>query len=126
MSRYGDVAVRAVTIVAEDNVSPKSAWEKAVREFYPSSESSQWKACPRNTFLGLCEDGIIDGVKNGDYCRSKNNKEYALRAVALLTKNPELALDEKELWSRVGGTTTPNSQMDIVISLWNAGLICDG
>jgi hypothetical protein len=103
--------------------SPIEAWERAVTEVFPHRPASQKKGCPRGTFLGLCEDGLIKGIRRGNYTGSEKNKGYALAAVSKLRDNPSLAHDPTQLWAMVAGKKTPNHQMDVVISLWNNGLI---
>ena len=126
MGKYGTAAVMATKLYEGLVSSPNDAWVKAVTKVFPSSESSQKKGCPRGAYLGLCENGFIRGVPKGDYCRSKKNKEYALKAVELLKQDKSLLSDEKRLWDIVmdGEEKKPNHQMDVVISLWNEGLIC--
>nr|WP_313637966.1 hypothetical protein [Paenibacillus sp.] len=53
------------------------------------------------------------------------NKTYAIQAVELLKANPELAKDKNELWRKVikGVKKQHNSQMDVVLALWNNNLI---
>ncbi|MCX8118907.1 MAG: hypothetical protein N3G78_13390, partial [Desulfobacterota bacterium] len=58
-------------------------------------------------------------------CIRDRNKQYALEAVNALRQKPELATDIMSLWKRVirGGEKTHNSQMDVVIALWEKGWI---
>ncbi|OYU28723.1 MAG: hypothetical protein CFE41_03705 [Burkholderiales bacterium PBB2] len=126
MASYGDVAVRAVMLIRQGvERSPSTAWGTAVAEFFPSSKSSREKSCPRGAFLGLCESGRVQGVSAGTYTRSKKNKEYALLAVDLLNRNPDLVGDVKLLWNAVlaGATKEPNHQMTVVAALWEKKLV---
>jgi hypothetical protein len=92
MNKYGKAAVRAVKMYREKRVaSPQEAWEKATVELFGSGTPSQIKSCPKDAFLGLCQDGRIEGIPRGEYTRSKKNKDYAITAVELLDKRPELA-----------------------------------
>jgi hypothetical protein len=130
MGKYGGAAVLAANLYREHSASsPINAWEMAVAVIFPSSRSSQAKSCPRSAFLGLCESGSITGIPTGRYCNSIQNKKYALKGLALLKEKPVLSNDEKALWQHVMAeednvNKTPNHQMDVVISIWNAGLIC--
>ena len=127
MGKYGSAAVMAARLYQEGSTSsPNKAWELAVTNIFPSSRSSQEKVCPRAAFLGLCESGAVLGIPDGSYSRSQKNKTYALKALALIKEEPELSRDEQVLWARVmeGEVKVPNHQMDVVSSLWNAGLIC--
>ena len=60
MGKYGKTAVIAVNLLRENKTSdPIKAWELASYQVFPDSESSRSKSCPKNAFLGLCEDGQI-------------------------------------------------------------------
>lgn len=126
MGKYGSAAILAVKLCHEGKASsPNDAWEIAVAKTFPSSKSSQAKGCPRCTFLGLCSIGAVSGISEGSYTRSEKNKKYALKALTLLSQEPSLARNEDALWRRVIGNIqkVPNHQMDVVISIWNTGLI---
>ena len=126
MGKYGKAAIRARDLLTTGSTSdPVAAWNQAAREAFPSSPSSQKKGCPRGAFLGLCADGLVSGVAPGGYTRSKDNRRYAREAVELLKKSPSLAEKPHELWERVmwGEEKAENSQMDVAISLWQAGAI---
>ena len=57
MGKYGHAAILATNIVRKDqSISPRIAWDTAVGMIFQDSTSSQQKGCPRNAFLGLCED----------------------------------------------------------------------
>ena len=123
MGKYGRAAIRArdlyISGIARD---PVEAWKRATSEVF-STPAARDKGCPKSTFLGLCEEGLVWGVARGEYTKSRDNKKYALAAVALLKSNPSLASDQDSLWSQVGEKKKPNSQMDVVIALWNEGAI---
>ena len=126
MGKYGQVASKAVSLLILKEVSePIDAWSVAAKQIFPNSESSRIKSCPRSTFLGLCEDGYVSTVQPGKYTRSQKNKAYALSALTFIEENPTLLMDEKALWSLVVNHSDKkyNSQMDVVISLWNDGVI---
>ncbi len=126
MPKYGDAAITAVRLVASGGAKHAAdAWEVAVDRFFPDSPSSRAKGCPRGAFLGLCESGLVKGVPNGSYTRSKLNKQYAVAAVLILRKRPSLVGDPGQLWQIVVGSAAKvqNSQMDVVLALWKRGLI---
>ena len=55
------------------------------------------------------------------------NKEYALKAVAILKQNNHTTFSPKELWEKLElGDKRHNSQMDVVIALWDHNLIKKG
>lgn len=125
MAAYGNAAVRAVTLyVAGKASSIVDGWEIATRELF-DTESARKKGCPRTTFLGICEGGNVLGVPPGEYnTKMSDNKQYGLKAIAVLRSNPVLADDQMSLWKKIGNETLkPNSQMDVVTALWKAELI---
>lgn len=71
------------------------------------------------------------GIPAGCYTRSRDNKGYALTAVECLNVDPRLSdVGPDVLWKKVmaGKEKAHNSQMDVVLTLWNRGLIarsCD-
>lgn len=126
MGKYGEAAVKAVRTYTNGRAgSIMDAWDIAVAETFPESQSSQVKGCPRGTFLGICESGIVFGIPAGQYTNSAKNKAYGLKAVAILRRNPHAASDEAALWKQVIGAETKvaNCQMDVVTSLWKNGLV---
>ena len=69
------------------------------------------------------------GIPSGNYGVPANNpnKIYAVNAVSLLKNTPNINVNTRglksTLWASVGGEKHQNGQMDVVLSLWNAGLI---
>lgn len=123
VNKYGQTAIMAVTLYANEKKEAKIAWGKASDEVF-ESVSARDKSCPRNAFLGLCEEGLVKDILPNKYTRSIKNKEYALRAVELLKKEPRYKDNINELWVRiVGDDKKHNSQMDVVIALYNEGLL---
>ena len=128
MGKYGKCAEIAVDLLSKKEASdPVEAWNKAVFKIFPTQKPSREKGCPKNAFLGLCEEGIVNGASSGRYTTSDKNKKYALSAVALLKEKPHLCEDENALWGMVKGNEEKkhNAQMDVVISLWNKKAIKD-
>lgn len=100
----------------------KSAWTRTIRELNAYDED-----CPRNTFIGLCEEGMVRGIPSGCYGlrRDNKNKGYAVAAANLVLSGHEL--DHKTLWQKVTtGTLQPHDQVNIVIALYNAGVLRKG
>lgn len=127
MNKYGIAAINATQLFNDKTVkTPLGAWNQATIEMFGANSSSQRKDCPRNAFLGLCEEGLVRGVPSGKYLTKPNNKNkaYAVQAVSLLKENPELTNDKKRLWKEVvKDDKKHNSQMDVVIALWESELI---
>lgn len=95
-----------------------------MEKLYPTSPAARKKSCPRGAFLGLCEEGLVQGIPAGSYKASREDKAYAVRAVTLLTEGTEQR-STSALWRAVtnGAEKTHNSQMDVVLALWNNDLI---
>lgn len=132
MGKYGDTAVRATELLRQAALTPERAWVSAACEVFPDSPSSQAKGCPRGAFLGLYYSGCLRGISplTQGSVNLGANARYAIEAMSLLEKNPELAAGSKAaLWSRVMHATSsdiakkPNAQMDVVVSLWQRKLI---
>ncbi len=130
MGQFGRASILAVDICKRDALSPAVAWRIACSEKI-SSVNSRKKGCPRATFLGMVRAGLINGIAAGvdACCQSSKNGQYAAVAVGVLRESPMLAKNENVLWKTVMGklgqasNKAPNNQMDIVISLWNQGLV---
>ena len=103
MSKYGKVAIKAVEIFKNRELSnPLGAWEIAAEEIFRDKEASIKKGCPRNVFLGLCEDGLIIGIPPGKYTKSKSNKTYAIATIELLREREIFKeFSETEIWKMV-------------------------
>lgn len=72
----------------------------------------------------MCEEGLVKGIPKGGYTKSVKNKEYALKAVAILKQNKEITFSPKELWEKLElGDKRHNSQMNVVLALWESGWI---
>jgi hypothetical protein len=125
MNQFAEAAKRAVKFYLEHTVaSPDEAWQEAINGL-STSNNVRKKSCPRNTFLGLCSDGIIKGIPSDDY-NDPNNFErfYARKAVEILRNNSSLADFPRKLWMEIGnGDKCYDSQMDIVGVLWKEGML---
>jgi hypothetical protein len=119
MAKYGEIAIRAAQEAAISS-DPVASWKRAALSAFPDSQSARDKVCPKSTFLGLCEGGLVAGIRPGRYTRSVENKSYAVKAVEHLRRNPALADDPVRLWNLIIGNKgkVENQQMDVVISLW--------
>ncbi|MCR8633919.1 DUF6979 family protein [Paenibacillus radicis (ex Xue et al. 2023)] len=131
MNKYAQATLIATKLIENNQAStPLEAWNIATTETCGEGTWAQKKGCPKNAFLGLCEAGLVKGISKGIYTERSNsqkNKGYAIKAVELLRENPELAEDLKVLWETVmdGKVMSHNYQMDVVVSLWKHGLICE-
>ncbi len=124
---YGIAACDAVKMITEQGMSPAHAWNTAI-EMHPLSHSSKTKGCPRDAFLSLCSHGFVHGVNEGHYSLSEHNWQYAKEAVNILRELPEKKFEKLELWKlvlqKLGiDKKHHNSQMTVVLALWNEGLI---
>ena len=123
-NRYGEAALMAARQGASAGTTPLACWESALEKLYPTSPVARKMGGPRGAFLGLCEEGLVKDVPPGDYSSSKDNKAYAVRAVALLTA-AEQHWSKSALWHEVTGGVEKqeNGQIDVVLALWNNDLI---
>lgn len=123
-NRYGEAALMAAREAGSGDARPIAKWEYAMNELYRTSPTSRKKSRPRGAFLGLCEEGLVKGIPAGNYGASKDDKTYAVGAVALLAEGTR-SWSTNALWEAV--TSDPekkhNSQMDVVMALWKNGLI---
>jgi hypothetical protein len=118
-------AVNAVELLQSyPGLGPVEAWERSTMRLFGNC-SSQNKGCPKGAFLGLCEEGLVKGVKRGQYTKSQKNKEYALRAIKYLRNHFEVeSIEITDAWDFVtsGSGLTHNGQMDVVFALKEKGL----
>ncbi len=125
MNKYAQAAIKA-TKYYKTKKNPIDSWEAAVNEIF-ETKSSREKGCPKSTFLSLCEVGAVKSIPKGNYApRVKENKVYALKALEILNNRnnkPEF-INAIELWKLVQNQDKKyNSQMDVILALWNNGLI---
>ena len=122
MSKYSSIALDAISRIRQ-GANPTDAWKSAAFDAFPLNPASREKNCPRCTFLGLVDQGLLRGIEPGSYTRSVDNKRYAVQAVGLLRADPTLAGRPEELWAEVqlGMQKQHNSQMDVVTALWRHG-----
>jgi len=112
MNSYASTALKAADLISQ-GLDPKNAWEKASFHYFKPGSAAQKKGCPKNAFLGLY--GVNPNGKNATYARN---------AVNYLRKNPNYK-SIGNLWSIARGENEicHNSQMHVVLALWNAGYI---
>jgi hypothetical protein len=119
ITKYGQTALKATELIAR-GFEPPDAWQSAANSIFPDSRENQKKGCPKGAFLGLAAAGHLVGAPPGDYTTSVDNKRYAIDALRLLQRHPELAATPDELWRRVlrGSRKVHNDQMGVVTALW--------
>ena len=120
MGIYGKAAVEAAYFARGGAMSPAVAWRRATAKL---TAAMREKCCPKCAFLGLCQTGRVKGVDKGEFTASKSNMRYVVDAVAELKRDRHLADKKPALWKKVAPGTMHNSQMDVVIALWNEGLL---
>lgn len=128
MNKYAKIAIE----VAEELKNMKKEEQKKIdlgdlwkekckeNEF---KEASIKKGCPRLAFIGLCENNLIKDIEVKNSNKDSLNKNYAVEAVKVL-KNDKRNYTSKELWEEIGNKDKKhNSQMNIVLALWEKGMI---
>ncbi|GBF76144.1 hypothetical protein PA598K_04592 [Paenibacillus sp. 598K] len=129
MDKYSKSALNAVRYMQSNRTeSPVEAWYIATGEQFGEGSWGQAKGCPRTAFLGICEEGLVKGVKPGRYNKRPHslNKQYALHAIALFKQDASnIQRSNKELWSLVtrGKNIQSNYQVEMVKALWAENLI---
>lgn len=124
MNKYAQVAINTVKIVNSNGGLPDEVWNAQANLIFGYGSPSAKKGCPKGAFLGLCEIGFIKGVPRGSYTNSKKNKDYAIKAVAILKENPDMANNPKDLWNKIiNEEKKSNNQMEVVCELFKLGMI---
>ncbi len=123
-NRYGEAALMVARQAASAEIDPVVQWRNAMETLYPTSVAARKKRSPRGAFLGLCEEGLVAGISSGKYTESRENKDYAVRAVALLGEAAQ-HWSTTTLWRAVtkDSEQAHEQQMDIVLALWRNNLI---
>ena len=124
MNKYEQVALLAMDRIKSYNEMPEIAWENASLKIFKAKTSGQKKGCPKNSFLGLCEEGMIKGVLQGKYCKKSNsvNKNYVIKALDLICKDKSLIKDKIGLWRKITDINY-NQQLDVLFILIKNGYI---
>jgi hypothetical protein len=102
--------------------------------FWPPARKPGAHTCPKWAFTGLCHDGEVKGVRGGSAPESLNRESarYAREVLESLREEPTLAANKAELKRRVFGSPgaegyrTPNDEVEVLLALWEAGLISGG
>ncbi|MBK7210541.1 MAG: hypothetical protein IPH99_09335 [Xanthomonadales bacterium] len=125
MAKYNKIALDAVRHI-KAGADPRSAWALSAADAYPDQSSAREKVCPRSTFLGLIDAGALVGIPAASELSKSINARYALEAIDALRSEPGLAERPSQLWERTSGAPKQqNGQLEVVLALWNAGLITD-
>ncbi|HEX8211669.1 MAG TPA: hypothetical protein VF584_15960 [Longimicrobium sp.] len=132
MGKYGDTAVQAAKLLRSGHRSGEDAWRQVAEAVFAGAPPAMKKTCPREAFLGLCQEGMLAGVP-ASCCRPVDrglNRSYAVAAAQLLVAEPDLAHGNKAaLWRCVMSKCCAdpnkrhNSQLDVVLALWAEGWI---
>lgn len=64
INKYGKIAIESVQSY-KDFYSIVEIWVRYAKDIF-KTKSAQEKGCPKNTFLGLCEEGLIKGIPIGN------------------------------------------------------------
>ncbi|MGL4801614.1 MAG: DUF6979 family protein [Cetobacterium sp.] len=128
MNKYAKVAIEAAKELQsmekdkQKEINLGNLWKEKCKE-NEFKEASIKKGCPRLAFIGLCENNLIKGIEIKNSDKESLNKNYAVEAVKVL-KNNKKNYTSKELWEEIGNKDkTHNRQMDIVLALWEKGMI---
>lgn len=130
MTIFEKAAIKAVELLNNKENNPKEAWVKALSQF-TNSYGTRTKPCPMHAFVDLYYHNKLKLIHDIPHLRNfaSQNGEYALKAVELIKNQPQLASNKRQLWYETlialhcNTGTAHNGQMDIVIALFNAGLL---
>ena len=68
------------------SISKEKAWNIFAEEFFGAGTDATKKDRPRNAYLDLCEDVLVDGVTQGNYVSIGNlEKLYAAKPFARIS-----------------------------------------
>ena len=62
LNKYEQVTLKALDKIIINNELPEIAWNNAVKEIFGIKAYGGNKSCPKNSFLGLCEEEKIKGL----------------------------------------------------------------
>jgi hypothetical protein len=95
MGKYGIIALEAVKLLQKNKSTDYlTAWYESAETVFEVESSSYKKGCPRNSFVGLCESGLIkevEGLNSLQNVIGQLNKSYAIKAIHLLKQERSLA-----------------------------------
>jgi len=134
---YAYAALKAYCIIIGKGYSYskeyEEAWLEALNSIPNIKKSNLSKGCPKNAFLGLCEEGYLKNIPAIPNNNSGLNKSYAIEAVNYLQnqKYDQKEIKPKILWEKLSNNFDSNTkvrkcynqQMDVVLALWNKNLI---
>lgn len=124
MGQYGEAAVQtALNYSTEKDL--KSEWTRQLSALTSGPESIK-KNCPRNVFLGLCEEGLIKNIPAKSYGAGGINKARALGLLEIAKLDSEVSVAECYRRYRAKDSNLPageNGRADVVLSLLKANLI---
>ena len=127
-STYGKIAIEAHKKAA-GGMDARIAWETTAANALAHSPTGVRKSCPKMAFVSLAYAGQIVGVQGEPEKSPSANGDYALAALKLLRQESSYHSDPAELWQKVmallGVKKKHNSQMNVVIALWNERLFND-
>jgi hypothetical protein len=123
MTKYAQAALDAMRRIKNGEMI-QLAWESATIDLFGKGTSGQKKGCPKHSFLGLCEAGLIEGIPKGKYSNKENsrNKGYAIKAVELIRGDCSKMNNKMALWQEITDVK-PNHQLDVVFVLIENGYI---
>ncbi len=117
-NQFSKVAYKAYLYIIEQSMRNEEAWKNATEEIIKSKESRE-KGCPRKTFIGLCEAGLLKNITLTKESNSVNYK-YAKFAIGEWQKSKDIS--KKEMWVEVQkkfkSNIQHNGQLDVVCGLW--------
>lgn len=118
LNQFALVAKEAYRLVIEESMSPESAWDHSASLIIKSITTVN-KICPKQVYLGLCGQGILNDIprKSGTY---NINYGYARWVIRIWIREPNLTITEVWKKAQKAGNfrVAHNAQADVVAGLW--------
>lgn len=118
-NQFARVAKLAYQFIIINNLPYAEAWNRAAGKEIENT-SSRIKGCPKETFIGLCESGILKKIPKTEISESRNY-QYALFAISEWKKNKMISCADmwRKVYNHFGLAKNHQGQLDVVEGLWD-------
>lgn len=112
---------------AASGMRPDTAWKKALEVVYPEGKlrAQLQHTCPKWAFSMMCQTGNVRDVPAGSCpeAESMRSAAFAVAALDLLRKSPDLIKDKRRLKEAIFGAPNspsyrrPNHEVEVILAL---------
>ena len=120
---YGQIAIDTIRIIRQSPyLEVRQAWSNSL-----SANNKNDKACPKVAFLGLCEDGFINGIPAGNYIQKTGisvikQKAVAIRGIIMNRTPPKIPVQSNaSIWRQVSGSGRDQGVIEGIYTLFRNG-----